>query len=362
MRILVLHLHDGKFQMGGADRGVLDLCTALQAAGEEIRIMTNAGPFFQAVLERNIPVIEIPASKLALLETLKIIKRETGSFKPQVFHSHHRYTTFLLDLFLKGKGVPILHTQRIQTWSRRFLFREGDFVAAVSESLRKHMVDYFDVPEERTRAVVNAVSLNAPDPETLRLLREKFPRQPGQLFALCSGRFHGQKGHAYLIEAVEQLAPDLRKRLKIFLAGDGPLEEELKHKIREKKLGENFIFCGYVKEISAYLEFCDFLVLPSLWEGLPRVILEGFFMGRPAIATDIPGTADVVINGSNGLLVGAKNPADLKEAFRVLLEQPERLKKITEGARESSKKYSFEVMVQNYQRLYRELVAEVKPS
>lgn len=348
--------------MGGADRGVLDLSAALQAAGEEVRIMTNAGPFARAAAEKNIPVIEISGSKFAVFKTVKKIRQETESFKPEIFHSHHRYTTFLLDLFFKGKGVPILHTQRIQTWSKRFLFREGDFVAAVSESLRKHMVDYFEVPEDRTRAVVNAVSLKKPDPETLRSLCEKFPRQAGQLFALCSGRFHEQKGHVYLIGAVEQLAPDLRKRLKIFLAGDGPLEAELKRKVREKKLEENFVFCGYVKEISAYLEFCDFLVLPSLWEGLPRVILEGFFMGKPAIATDIPGTADVVINGSNGLLAGAKNPGDLKEALRVLLVHPERLKKITEGARESSKKYSFEVMVRNYQRLYRELAAEVKPS
>lgn len=362
MRILVFHLHDRNFEMGGADRGVLDLSAALRAAGEEVRIMTNAGPFARAAAEKNIPVVEIPSSKLALFKTLGLIQKETLEFKPQIYHSHHRYTTFLLDLFFKGKGVPILHTQRIQTWSRRFLFRSGDFIAAVSESLRKHMVDYFHVPENRTRAVVNAVSLKLPAPETLRVLREKFPRQPGQLFALCSGRFHEQKGHVYLIEAVDQLAPEFRKKIKIFLAGDGPLEDELKRKIREKNLEANFVFCGYITEMSAYLEFCDFVVLPSLWEGLPRVILEGFFMGKPAIATDIPGTADVLEHETNGLLVEAKNPRDLRDALYVLLQHPERLVKMREAAKQSSSNYSFETMVHNYQRLYRELAAEVKLS
>lgn len=358
MRILIFHLHDDKFEMGGADRGVLDLASALKVGGDEVHVMTNRGPFACDVLAKGISVIELPRSKRSLFKTLGIIRTHIATFQPEIFHSHHRYTTFLLDLFFKGKGIPILHTQRVQTWDKRFLFRGGDFVAAVSESLRKHMVKYYGVPEKRTRAVINAVALKAPDPEILQSLKIKFPRANGFFYALCSGRFHEQKGHSYLVDAVALLNENQRQKLRVLLAGDGPLETELKLKIREKRLEHNFIFCGYVRDISTYLEFCDFSVLPSLWEGLPRVVLESFFMGRPVVATDIPGTADVMENGVNGLVVRPRDPEDLARALGEILDRPEKLSNLREGARESSKKYSFEAMVHGYQNLYRELIKE----
>ncbi len=361
MRILTLHLHDEKFQMGGADQGVLDLNSALAASfGHEVRVLSNAGPFARAAAARNLPWAEIPHSKAALLKIIKIINAEIGSFKPDVLHSHHRYTTFLLDLFFKKKGIPILHTQRIQASDKIILFRYGHFMTTVSESLRRHMMSWYRVPENRVRAIVNAVPLKKPDARILEDLKREYPRRPGQVFMLCAGRFHEQKGHEYLISAAALLEPSVRQRIKIFLAGDGPLEEELKQSIAAKSLQENFVFTGYLKGLSEYLQFCDLLVLPSLWEGLPRVILEAFNQGRPAIATDIPGTAEVLEDRKNGLVVKARSAEDLARAMREVLEHPETLAGMQAGALASSKKYSFEAMVRNYHELYQELQKEFR--
>jgi glycosyltransferase involved in cell wall biosynthesis len=356
VRILIFHLHDERYRPGGADRGVLDLAAALQnQPGHEIRIIANRGPFSEEAAKKNLSVVFIPRSKTAMLETLKTIRREIRSFRPQVMHSHHRYLTFLLDIFFKQEGIPILHTQRIQAWDKRFLFRYGHFVTTVSESLRKHMISYYRVPENRIRAIVNAVSVKAADPQAVEALKQKYPRRSGDFFALCVGRFHEQKGHVYLIGAVKNLNASLRKRLKIFLAGDGPLEDALKEKIRQMNLEDNFIFCGYAGDIAAYHLISDCFILPSLWEGLPRVVLEAFAMGRPAIATDIPGTCDVIEPGRNGLLVPPRSADDLAKALENLMEHPEKLTEMQAEAAASAKKYSFAVMVQNYLSLYEEL-------
>ncbi|MBI3307420.1 MAG: glycosyltransferase family 4 protein [Candidatus Omnitrophica bacterium] len=361
MRILILHLHDQHYQMGGADRGVLDLASALQANhSDEIRILTNAGSFAQEAEKKGICVVEILHSKFAILKTWKIIDEQIKSFRPEVFHSHHRYTTFLLDLFFKGRGMPILHTQRIQTWSKRFFFRSGDFMTTVSESLRQHMMSCYGVPADRIKTIVNAVSSKSPDLGFVQELKRRFPRQAGEIFALCVGRFHAQKGHSYLIEAIEKLEPEYRKRIKIFLAGDGPLENELRQTIEQKNLKENFIFLGYVQEISEYLEFCDLFILSSLWEGLPRVILEAFSMGRPAIATNVPGTSDVLEDQKNGLLVSPRNAEEMAHAIRYIVNHHAELAKMQEGASQSAKKYSFEAMVRSYHELYQELIRKYK--
>jgi glycosyltransferase involved in cell wall biosynthesis len=359
MRILILHLHDQNFQMGGADRGVLDLSSALAPLYEdEVRLLVNSGPLAEEAAKRGLSVVLIPRSRLAFLKTVQIIKQQMRSFRPDICHSHHRFTTFLLDLFLKNQGIPILHTQRIQTRSRRFLFRYGNFMTTVSECLRRHMVQYYGVSEKKVRAIVNAVAPSKLNPDALSELKQKFTRRPDELFALCVGRFHEQKGHVYLIDAVEQLSESHRKKIRIFLAGDGPLEDSLRQRIEQKHLQENFVFLGYFKEIPTALEFCDFLILPSLWEGLPRVVLEGFALGKPALATDIPGTSDVVIHSQNGLLVPPRDPSALAGALRLILDSPAALSKMQQGARDAAKKYSFEQMVQNYHTLYQELKKE----
>ena len=106
MRLLILHLYDPHFQIGGADKGVLDLAFALQTLGNEIRILTNQGPFADEAGKRGIRVIGIPRSKWALAKMLAVIHEQIRSFRPEIFHSHHRYTTFILDVFLKKRGPP----------------------------------------------------------------------------------------------------------------------------------------------------------------------------------------------------------------------------------------------------------------
>ncbi|HXV27938.1 MAG TPA: glycosyltransferase, partial [bacterium] len=96
---------------------------------------------------------------------------------------------------------------------------------------------------------------------------------------------------------------------------------------------------------------------PSLWEGLPRSVLEAFAAGRAVIATDIPGTREVMENGKNGLLVPPRNAEKLREAIRFMFEHPEDVKRMGEEARKASRQYSFDAMVARYHDLYERLIS-----
>lgn len=81
---------------------------------------------------------------------------------------------------------------------------------------------------------------------------------------------------------------------------------------------------GHVDEIDEVIALADIVVLPSYREGTPRVLLEAAAMGKPLVATDVPGCREVVQDNVNGLLVRVQDPSALAQALLDLLKQPER--------------------------------------
>jgi glycosyltransferase involved in cell wall biosynthesis len=79
-------------------------------------------------------------------------------------------------------------------------------------------------------------------------------------------------------------------------------------------------YLGSTDDVRPYIEAADCLVLPSYREGLPRVLLEGSAMGKPVIATDVPGCRDVVEHRRTGLLCEARSAEALAAAMREMIE------------------------------------------
>jgi len=118
---------------------------------------------------------------------------------------------------------------------------------------------------------------------------------------------------------------------------------------------------GFTKDISSLLSVSDFLILPSLWEGLPLSLLEACLAGKAAIATDIPGSREVVRGGRTGLLVAARDAQALCRAIQSFLDDPEKVKKMGEEARGLARGFSFERMVTNYHDLYKKMIGGTRP-
>ena len=97
----------------------------------------------------------------------------------------------------------------------------------------------------------------------------------------------------------------------------------------------------------------DVLVLPSLWEGLPTVILEGMASQVPVIATDIPGTRELIRHRDTGWLVRPRDPADLASAVLHALRHPDQRAKVVEQASSTVlQKYTMRYIAERYQEHY----------
>jgi len=113
------------------------------------------------------------------------------------------------------------------------------------------------------------------------------------------------------------------------------------------------IFTGFRQDIAGLLGFVEFVIQPSLYEGLSMLILEAMSAGKAVVATDVGGNSQLINDGENGLLVEAKYPEALAQAMIQLLSDREAAVSFgEEGRRVAREKFDLKLMVRRYENLY----------
>ena len=132
----------------------------------------------------------------------------------------------------------------------------------------------------------------------------------------------------------------------------------MEDKVHSLGLESHFIFLGYRSDIKELLNSFDIFVLPSLFEGLPNVVLEAMACSKPVVATAVAGTPEAVIDGKTGYLVPSQNPEALAKALINLLEDEDLLEKMgREGRRRMETHFSLEGQINKFEALYEQLLA-----
>src|SRR6185436_7931672 len=168
-------------------------------------------------------------------------------------------------------------------------------------------------------------------------------RQPATI--LFVGRMIRLKRIDHLLEAVRRLVGE-RRDLRVVLAGDGPVREEIERSVRGLGLEARVTFTGWVQPLSPALfrlyDQADVFCLPSYSEGLPLVVLEAMGRGVPVVATAVSGTPEAVEDERSGLLVPRDDVAELTNALRRLLDDPGLWRRCVDGGFEVARRNTFE--------------------
>ena len=128
------------------------------------------------------------------------------------------------------------------------------------------------------------------------------------------------KGTPFLIEAIKDLLPE-NKNIKLVFVGGG--DGTTRNQEMTKNIKDNVIYTGYRNDVNKFMNAADVLVLPSLSEGCPVVLLEASASGIPVIASRVGGVPDLVEDGKTGIIVNPKDIPDLKRALLKLLNDSE---------------------------------------
>jgi glycosyltransferase involved in cell wall biosynthesis len=211
---------------------------------------------------------------------------------------------FIASRFVAAPLVATLHNRipdrsRARETASRAMLRANDQIIAVSDGVGAYL--------ERLGLGHVVIKNGLLPPRIDPLARERLGLDPDAFVVGGIGRLHAQKGWDVLCAA----APGIRAQrpdIRIIVVGDGPLREEL-----ERMPGsEEVRFAGYARDASSLLGAFDLLVMPSRYEGLGLVAIEGMLSGIPIVASRVDGLVEVI--GDTGRLIPAEAPHLLADA------------------------------------------------
>lgn len=166
----------------------------------------------------------------------------------------------------------------------------------------------------------------------------------------AAGRLTRAKGFDYLLKSWEIIENDFPD-WKLCIAGEGEDKELLLDIIHKKEL-KSVELLGLVKDIQQYYEKCAFFVLPSRNEGFGMVLIEAMAYGKPVVSFACKaGPSDIVNDGKNGFLVPTGNYKQFALKMRYLMETEELRKKMGKNAKESTKRFDTESILDQWEEL-----------
>jgi glycosyltransferase involved in cell wall biosynthesis len=317
--------------------------------------------------ELCIPVRAVEPMPLGLkgARQSRLFANEIRRLKPSVFHAN-------LTWPLSGKyglvaallaRVPVvlasLHTyveipySAVTVGQLRLIVRLIDRYITVSHDLASRIRRTFGFPGEKIQVIHNGVHAEryAPQPVDPKM-RLQFAGNLSRPVVLTTARLEKMKGLSYLLEAAV-LVPEAM----FLLAGEGPLRGELESLAGEFGISDRVVFLGFRQDVGELLASCDFLVLPSLFEGLPLSILEAMAAGKAVVASQTGGNGEAVIHEETGLLVPPGDPERLASAIRRLITEPGLSRRFGDAGRSRLlREFTAGRMVEQYHATYQALL------
>jgi glycosyltransferase involved in cell wall biosynthesis len=292
------------------------------------------------------------------------LKRHVAALRPDIVH------TWLFAANAYGRaaalacGVPCLVAGErcvdpwkspAQLWLDRRLAQHSARIVANSRAVRDFYVGH-GLPPDRFEVIPNGVPEPPQSHYTRRRLLEQLGLASGSRLVGLVGRLWRQKRVKDAIWAADLLKV-VRDDTHLLVIGDGPLRPRLEGYRDQVEIGDRVHFLGHRDDVADLMPHFDVLLSTSGYEGQSNAILEAMACGVPVVATDIPGTRDLVTDGQAGLLAPVGDRALLARWVDRLLSDPELARRLGESGRQRARcHFSVAEMVRRYAALYEELL------
>lgn len=355
------------FITAGSGRAMLNIVERLDRKdfAPAVCVLKKGGNLEKEVERLGIPLLEaqftVPAfPRWSLFSRALKASKQFRDYHFQLWHSFHYlddYTEALVA-YLSGASAWI-YTKKNMSWHRRSWYLRTLFAARVGAQNQDMMKRFFANPFFRNKVTVIPTSVDLdlyrPDAPAKLNLRDQLNIPKDTPVVACVAQLVPVKNHALLIEAAARIP-----NLHVFLAG-APLDpfytESLHQLTRDLQIEDRVHFLGLISDIPSLLAEIDIFVLPSRSggraEGCPVALLEAMSAEKCCIATDVPGSRDILSGNWGGWIVPPENTEALAAALKELCNSRELRKKIgKEARRKICEKYRIEREVQQYLMLY----------
>jgi glycosyltransferase involved in cell wall biosynthesis len=361
-------------QLRGAEVFAGQLSQRLATAGHPVRLVGLYPPGEPPLETPGVPTGDLSPRILSGVSPRLVLRlaAEIRRFEPQVLQANGSDTLkySVLARRISGRRPVLLYrnislasrwvrTPLHRLWNRRLL-HAVDHVVAVSERSRTDLEASYGLSEDRITVIPRAVETRFAEPEEppREALVQATGCDPSSPVIVHVGSFTPEKNHRGMVEVL-RLVHKSHGDVQLVFFGDGPLRSEIRAEVEHRGLGDRVFFPGTLPEAAELTEGADLLLLFSLVEGMPGVVLEAGARGVPVVVSDVGGVRELVLDGDNGWLVPAGDTVACADAIRSLLDNASLRCRMGESLRSTVRAhYDLGAITERYRALYRSLSSE----
>lgn len=314
---------------GGAEAQVVGLAAALANLGHRPEIACSVeGALAPAARAAGIPVHSV-MDDLVKRRASAAYGRELGTLLStrgpfDLVHAHMFASLMAARDATQRLGIPLISTEHSeakwrgsaeQVLSRR-AFAAATTVIAVSEGIRRRLVEHDQVSPDKIQVIMNALAPR----RSAMAAAERVALSDEPLIGVIA-RLHPDKGIRHFLEAAALISRRLADA-RFVVVGDGPEHAMLTHLAQRLGVADRVTFLGYRQDATPVLRTMDVVVVPSISEGSPLIVLEGMQAGVPVVASAVGGIPEQITHGREGLLVPAGDPQAIAEAVVRICQTP----------------------------------------
>ena len=241
-------------------------------------------------------------------------------------------------------------------YSYRLAMKNVDKIVAVSDAVKKFLIQCRNITPEKILTIRYGIDIDKYNKSDGVQKRKEIEIDQHTFLVGVVARLSEQKGHTYLIDAVSEIIREFPKTKFLFI-GDGPLRSQLEDKVSSLQLKSVINFLGSRSDVPELLNAIDLFVLPSLYEGLPNVVLEAMACHKAIVASAVDGTPEAIIHNESGLLVPPKNPNALAKSIMKIISSNDLKSRLEIGARKrAEEEFSIKDQVKKFENLYESLI------
>ena len=316
-------------QLRGAEVFACQLSEALQAKGHDVDVLILFGPP-STVFQFPLPFLFLEADEkkrwwdfkgYAKLNTIirkgryDIIQANAGDTLKYAALSKKIYRWKSPLIFRNANKISDFINTTPKKILNSWLMKEVAFVASVSKECMTDFQSVYAGFENRISCL--PIGIKAQSTPPYASLAEIGITGKGPFLLHVAG-FMPEKNHLGLVRIFSQLLPSY-PGAKLLLIGEGKLKAQIQTLVQELALDKAILFLGKRDDVLSIMPCCDALLLPSITEGLPGVILESFASRLLVIANNTGGIKEVVIPKQTGWLININDEKGFVDAIQEAL-------------------------------------------
>ncbi len=325
--------------------------------------------FLPSLVREINPVKDIQAL-FDIRRLLLSIKRSSQS--PIIVHTHSSKAGIIGRWAAYLAGIPvIIHTYHGYGFNDYQSILQRWFFIFLERLTAKITTRFIAVSKNNIEKGINAKIFSSDDVELIRsgidisefsdvkidkaIKKKELGVELGKPLVGMIACFKPQKAPLDFVKAAHLVCQKMSD-VRFVVAGDGELRPPMEELINSLDLKDKIKLLGFRRDIPEIMKCLDVFVLTSLWEGLPKVIVQTIAAGIPIVATEVDGSSEVIKNGINGFLVKPGDVEGIAEKIMYILQKPKDFKFEISGLKSILDEFDINLMVKKQGKLYEALV------